>query len=102
MVKLRKEASMAKSHLIPTFVPALVAILLNQEHEKGRPLTEDEVLEIRDKGACIMLPPDEARALSAGRGYDDIDPENVWEEWQRVRAEIAASGPDAETGSGRV
>ena len=90
---------MAISQLIPIFVPPLVALLLNLERKKGSPLSKKEVLDIRDKGACIMLPVEQARALAEKRGYDDIDPVNVWVEWQRVRAEIAASKTNASGGS---
>ena len=27
------------------------------------------------------------------RGYDDIDPENAWEEWQAMRPSLALSPP---------
>lgn len=42
--------------LIPVFIPALVVLLLDAERRKGSPLTEEEVLHIRDKGVCIVLP----------------------------------------------
>lgn len=77
--------------LVPSFVPALIAVLLNRENAKGEPLTEQEVLEIRDGAAAMMVPRSMARAMAASRGYDDIDPENVWAVWQRLRTELAES-----------
>jgi len=71
--------------LIPVFIPPLVQILAMKEREKGAPLTEAEVLEIRDKGVCMMLPLSHATKLAEGRGYDDLDPANVWAEWQVIR-----------------
>jgi len=71
--------------LIIFCVPSLVATLLNRERAKGSPLTEQEVLEIRDKAHAIVMEPDIAAKVEAERGYKDIDPENVWEEWQRAR-----------------
>lgn len=74
--------------LVPSFTPALIAILLNRENAKGEPLTEQEVIEIRDSSVAIMVPRSMERALAASRGYDDIDPENVWAEWQRRRVDL--------------
>ena len=46
---------MSDDPLIPVFVPALVVLLANEERAKGTALTRDEVLAIRDRGACVML-----------------------------------------------
>ncbi|MEO0591015.1 MAG: hypothetical protein AAFZ11_10700 [Pseudomonadota bacterium] len=69
-------------------IPALVAILHAQEREKGEPLIEAEVLQIRDTAACMALPRDVHQQMIEKRGYYDIDPENVWEEWQEAREEL--------------
>ena len=74
--------------MIPVFIPSLVSVLLSREKAKGSPLTEAEVLEIRDQGVCMMLRLSEAAKLVKSRGYDDIDPEECWEEWQRVRKDL--------------
>ena len=68
--------------------PALVAILLNAEQAKGSPLTEAEVVAIRDSAQCIAMPASVAAEVEAQRGYPDIDPEAAWIEWQRVRTEL--------------
>lgn len=62
------------------FIPPLIALLLNKEREKGSPLTEDEVNNIRDN-AAISLDREAALAMAESRGYRDINPENCWEEW---------------------
>jgi hypothetical protein len=72
-------------------MPALVVLLTHFERKKGSPLTAQEVIDIRDKGACMMLRIEHAQALANSRGYDDIDPEDVWAERQRIRLEIAAA-----------
>ncbi len=72
------------------FVPALVALLLNAENTKGRPLTEAEVLEIRDNAACVALPVAVALSMENQRGYRDLVAENCWEQWQRFRSEAQA------------
>lgn len=71
--------------LVITFIPALVLLLTNAEQEKGRALTEDEVLAIRDGGVCIALARSTVRDMAESRGYDDLDPEDVWTQWQQVR-----------------
>lgn len=86
---------MAEPQLIPVFMPALVLLLRDSELKKGSPLTEQEVLDIRNKGTCMMLRVEHAIALDEKRGYNDIDPERVWEQWQEARARLA--DPEAGT-----
>ncbi|RWC50761.1 MAG: hypothetical protein EOS55_02255 [Mesorhizobium sp.] len=69
-------------------VPSLVATLLNRERTKGSPLTEEEVIQIRDNCPAIAVPFDVVRQMDESRGYLDIDPENCWEEWQLARKEL--------------
>jgi hypothetical protein len=66
----------------------LVVTLFNIEKNKGAALTEQEVVEIRDRAPVIMLDAQQADQFYAARDYPDIDPENVWTEWQRARAEL--------------
>lgn len=77
------------NELIIYLSPSLVATLLNRERAKGSPLTEEEVIQIRDSCPAIVLTPEDARRADESRGYLDIDPENCWQEWQRVRLELA-------------
>ena len=72
--------------LVP--IPALVAVLLHREQEKGSPLTEAEVLAIRDSAVCEALRYSAAAAIAEGRGYDDIAPEHAWEEWNAIRPSL--------------
>ena len=74
--------------LIPVFMPTLVSVLLHHEREKGSPLTEPEVIAIRDNSVAVMLPRSAAIEIAQKRGYDDIDPEQCWAEWQRVRRQL--------------
>ena len=76
--------------VIPVFIPALVAILWNLEQRQGTPLTEAQVRKIRDDAVCMTMPRSVARKLAESRGYDDLDPEDVWNEWQVARAQLAA------------
>ena len=67
--------------LIPVFTPALIVLLTAREREKGTALTEADVFEIRDNGHCVMLPESRAVELDEERGYNDLDPEQCWEQW---------------------
>ena len=71
--------------LVPVFMPALVAVLLRAEKDKGAPLTEAEVLALRDGAQCAMAPRDVTAAVAEGRGYADLDPEDCWAQWQVAR-----------------
>lgn len=67
------------------FVPPLITLLLSKEKEKGSPLTEEEVLYIRDNATAIAVDNDVAVSMAESRGYHDITPENCWEAWCEFR-----------------
>lgn len=69
------------------FVPALIVVLIDKEQEVGRELTREEVESIRDGATAIRLPDEAAEDMIRERGYRDIDPENVWREWQAYKAD---------------
>lgn len=70
-------------------MPSLIATLINREQAKGSPLTEAEVLEIRDRCPSVAVPADVAAQIDERRGYKDIDPQRVWEQWQEARRELS-------------
>lgn len=70
------------------FIPPLITLLLSKEQEQGSPLTEEDVIRVRDNAAAIVVDSDAAQALAESRGYRDIDPENCWAEWAEFRGEI--------------
>jgi hypothetical protein len=72
-------------------IPSLVSSLLALETKKGSPLTESEVLEATDKAPSVAVPAQALAAMAEGRGYDDIDPENAWDEWQAIRPSLHAA-----------
>jgi hypothetical protein len=74
--------------LIPVFIPPLVVILAQIEKSRGVPLTESEVLEIRDKAICMVLRKSMAEDMAAKRGYGDLDPEVCWEQWCEIRQSL--------------
>lgn len=64
------------------FMPALRLVLTKLEANAGRPLTEAEVVSARDAGVCMAMDHRDAQKLERSRGYADLDPELVWEQWQ--------------------
>ncbi len=69
-------------------MPSLVSVLLRREQAKGSPLTEAEVLSIRDGSEAVAVPRDKVAAIVESRGYEDIDPEHCWEQWQEARKSL--------------
>jgi hypothetical protein len=70
--------------LVLVFIPSLAALLTRAEQLKGKPLTKREVEAIRDQANVVATPRDVAEDLAKTRGYDDVDPENVWNEWRKL------------------
>jgi hypothetical protein len=73
--------------LVPVPIPPLGILLLHLEKQKGARLTRDEVVEARDKAVCMMMRLSHKLALEEKRGYRDVDPGNVWDDWQAFRGE---------------
>ncbi|MFN2094748.1 hypothetical protein ACKVM9_002430 [Pantoea agglomerans] len=67
--------------MIILFIPSLISLLVSKAEEKGSPLTEEEVLAIRDNATAIVTDAEGVLAVAERRGYQDIDPEHCWEEW---------------------
>jgi len=79
---------MADEPIIVVPVPPLVIQLFHLEKQKGVPPSEAEVLKARDSAICMTMPVSERDELARQRGYDDISPENVWQEWQAARVRL--------------
>lgn len=77
-----------KDRLCLVFIPALVTVLYRAESTLGEPLTEGQVLAIRNGASCVALPYDVAKAAEESRGYPDIVAEDAWNEWQRARRDL--------------
>lgn len=78
--------------LIPVFMPPLATLLAHAEELKGAPLTETDVVRIRDKSVCMMMERKDAEALIPSRGFRDVEPENCWADWHRLRVEMTGKG----------
>jgi len=83
-----KKTSQKSTKLIFQFIPSLVAQLKAREDKKGSPLTEDEVIEIRDSAICMAVTPETFLITEKARGYKDIDPENCWKEWSKISTQL--------------
>jgi hypothetical protein len=78
--------------LVPVFMPALAIVLAGAESSKGRRLTEAEVLRIRDNAPCVTMEPEDAAKMAESRGYRDVEPENCWADWHRLRVQFTGYG----------
>jgi hypothetical protein len=76
--------------LVRVYTPALIVLLRQSEIAKVAPLTREEVMAIRDGAVSMTVTRSVANQIDTERGFKDIDPANVWEEWQRVRARFTA------------
>jgi SAM-dependent methyltransferase len=86
-----------KGPLVPWFVPSLKATLTHHEKVKGSPLTQDEVERVRDEAPTVLVTAEMLAELVAERGYEDIDPDACWEQWQAVRATTQAKEASPDT-----
>jgi hypothetical protein len=66
-------------------MPSLLATLISREQAKGSPLTETEVIQIRDGCPSVAVPIDAVSKIEEARGYKDIDPERCWVKWLEAR-----------------
>jgi hypothetical protein len=69
------------------FMPALAALLAHAEELQGAPLTEDQVLSIRDASTVVVAFADVAAKVVSDRGYPEVDPSNAWASWNAIRAD---------------
>jgi hypothetical protein len=79
---------MNEEPLILVPIPPLAAILFKRETDKGSPLTQSEVEEIRDNCVCMTMRASVARKMAESRGYEDINLENAWNDWQSIRTKL--------------
>jgi hypothetical protein len=74
--------------LVAVFMPPLAVMLAEAERVKKSPLTESEVVRVRDGAICMMMEAGRAKQMTAGRGYRDVNPEDCWADWHRLRAQM--------------
>ena len=69
----------------PVFMPALRVLLRALQSSNAKPVSEQQVESTRDEGACVVMDQRDAQSLERTRGYADLDPELIWEQWLLVR-----------------
>jgi hypothetical protein len=80
---------MSEDDLVPVFVPPLALVLAHAETTGKRRLTQGEVIGIRDKAVCIMMKREDTATMTKSRGYRDVEPEDCWADWHRLRPQFA-------------
>jgi hypothetical protein len=69
-------------------IPTLSICLLHVENQKGSALTEEEVLAAVERAPAITMTAEDAAKFAERPGGADLDPDNIWEEWQAFRASV--------------
>ena len=77
---------------VKVYLNPLHAMLHAAEKQKGAPLTEAEVLQVRDTTVAVDMTDEQAKrfyaSLDAQVQVHRMDPERIWEEWQEIRGRI--------------
>ena len=83
---------MSDEEPIPVFIPPLALVLAHAERAQGRALGATEVEALRDQASCVMMHRTDAEALRGERGFRDVEPEDCWADWQRLRVQLTGQG----------
>jgi hypothetical protein len=77
---------------VRVYVNPLIAMLYAAERKKGAPLTEAEVLHIRDTTVSVEMTPSQAQkfyaSLDAQVSVHRMNPDHLWAEWQEIRDQV--------------
>lgn len=88
----KNEATDSDATTVRVYLNPLHAMLGAAEKQKGSPLTEAEVLHVRDTTVAIDMTPKQAEkfyaSLDAQMPIGRLDPARLWEEWQEVRDHV--------------
>jgi hypothetical protein len=92
LFKKKQLAPSSPEPMVKVYLNPLVSMLIAGEKQKGAPLTEAEVLEIRDTTVAVEMPASKAKifyaSLDAQVPVHRISPENIWQEWQEIRMHL--------------
>ena len=78
--------------LIPFFMPPLAMLLAKAEADKTGRLTESKVKQVRDRAVCIMMSREHVEEMVQSRGYRDVNAQDCWADWHRLRVEFTGNG----------
>ena len=77
---------------VKVFLNPLIMLLAGAERQRGRPLTRDEVVSIRDSAAHVMMTPEQAKvfyeSMDGRMPIHRLNPDRAWEEWQEIRDQV--------------
>ena len=77
--------------LIIMFMPPLLELLETFERKQQSNLTKNEVETIRDKAIGMVVRRSVFEAMVKKRGYRDLRPEYVWEDWMTYKNNLEGS-----------
>lgn len=90
--KRQAEGRAGELSKVKVYLNPLHAMLHAAESRKGSPLTEAEVLQIRDTTVAIEMTEEQAAkfyaSLDAQVQVYRMNPDRIWEEWQEIRHQI--------------
>lgn len=74
------------------YVVPLAKTLAIAESEQDHPLTEDQVMKIRDTAPCAKIPKNKLADFMAAQEFEDVDPFNAWYGWNKIKYEKFSAG----------
>jgi hypothetical protein len=90
--KRRSEIPQDAQAMVRVYLNPLHAMLHAAEQRKGAPLTQAEVLQVRDMAVAVEMTEEQARrfyaSLDAQVQVHRMNPDRIWEEWQDMRHQI--------------
>ena len=88
----KAEVSQNDQTKVKVYLNPLHAMLHAAEKQKGAPLTEAEVLHVRDTTVAVEMTEEQAErfyaSLDAQVEVHRMNPDRIWEEWQEIRDQI--------------
>jgi hypothetical protein len=69
--------------LVGIFMPSLLRLFSDAERKTGSHLTYDLALQIRAEAIGLMVTEAVAEQITKRRGFQDLDPIDFWQQWER-------------------
>ncbi|MCE2753440.1 MAG: hypothetical protein LW720_16310 [Pirellula sp.] len=83
---------MSDEPTVKVYLNPLMTLLAGKERQKGSPLTEAEVLAVRDSAVFVQMTKAQAQkfyeSLDSQVPVYRMDPDRIWEEWQEIRDKV--------------
>jgi hypothetical protein len=84
--------AMSDEPTVKVYLNPLMTLLAGKERQKGSPLTEAEVLAVRDSAVFVQMTKAQAQkfyeSLDSQVPVYRMDPDRIWEEWQEIRDKV--------------